>query len=73
MSKKLPLENSKQFATVDIDDYDWAKNFTWKQNETGHVVRTDAEDFFLCNGVMAKRMYGSWTYHFMFGPPSTKT
>jgi hypothetical protein len=67
--KELPLLNSDRTTTVDDEDFEWAKNYTWALNADGHVVRADSPDFYLCNGVMARVHYGSFVKHYRFGKP----
>jgi hypothetical protein len=66
---RLPLLNSEKTATVDYEDYLWAKEYTWKLNDKGHVVAAEDDQFYLCNGVLAKARYGSPSYHYRFGKP----
>jgi hypothetical protein len=69
MTKELDLVNSDRKALVGEEDYEWAKNYSWMVNEDGQVVRTDAQDFYLCNGVAARQCWGSFTKHYRFGTP----
>jgi hypothetical protein len=71
MSMELPLTNSDGVTTVAPEDYEWAKNYQWMLNEDGHVVRADAPDFYLCNGVMAQFKYGSFTKHWRLRKPAS--
>lgn len=70
--KKLPLTNSDQFTTVDIEDYRWARHYKWHVDTGGHVFRLDDFDhpIYLCNEVMSRAHYVPLSH---FQPPKDAT
>jgi hypothetical protein len=58
----LPLSNSNKHATVDDEDYGWASQYTWREDEDNHIVRDDVDGagrpvaIYLCNEVLSRRL-----------------
>lgn len=65
----LPLEGSDKTTKVCRIDWEWAKNYKWKIGDDGHVVCAETDGFYLCNGVVARAEFGSFTEHKRFGKP----